>query len=219
MRANARSANNPTSPPRATPGQQGPQMPVNQMPANTAAFEFLAARQSYPSKVMTGPAPDRRALEPILHAALRVPDHGKLEPWRLVVGYRPALARWADLAEARAHDMGGDPEKIEKGRGQFDRSHLAVVVIAAPKPSDKIPEIEQTLSAGALCLGLVNAATAAGWGANWLSGWVSHDRPFITRAFGCTDAEWVAGIIHIGTPGSPMPDRPRPDPARTITWA
>jgi nitroreductase len=93
------------------------------------------------------------------------------------------------------------------------------VVIAVPKASYKIPEIEQTLSAGALCAGVVNAATAAGWGANWLSGWVSHDRAFVTRAFGCTDAEWVAGIIHIGTPGNQMPDRPRPDPARTIRWA
>jgi nitroreductase len=194
-------------------------MPVNQMPAHDAAFTFLAGRQSYPSKLMTGPAPDRAALEPILRAALRVPDHGKLEPWRLVVGYPDALTAWADLAEARARELGPEPERIEKGRGQFDRSHLAIVVIASPKPSDKIPPIEQTLSAGALCLSVVNAATAAGWGANWLTGWVSHDRPFITRAFGCTDAEWVAGIIHVGTPGAPLPDRPRPDLARIVTWA
>lgn len=188
------------------------------MPTNDPAFTFLATRASYPSKLMTGPAPDRAALEPILQAALRVPDHGKLEPWRLVVGYRDALATWADLAEARAMEM-GDPEKIEKGRGQFDRSHLAVVVISAPKATDKIPAIEQSLSAGALCANVVNAAMAAGWGANWLTGWVSHDRPFITRAFGCTDAEWVAGIIHIATPGAPLPDRPRPDLGRIVTWA
>ncbi|NBE07952.1 nitroreductase family protein [Paragemmobacter ruber] len=189
------------------------------MQPDSPAFTFLATRASYPSKLMTAPAPDRAALEPILQAALRVPDHGKLEPWRLIVGGRAALDRWADLAEARAREIGPEPERIEKGRGQFDRSHLAVIVIAAPKPSDKIPQIEQTLSAGALCAGLVNAATAAGWGANWLSGWVSHDRPFITRAFGCTDSEWVAGIIHIATPGAPLPDRPRPDLARTVTWA
>jgi nitroreductase len=192
------------------------------MPRNDAAFAFLATRQSYPSKLMAGPAPDnapdRAALEPILHAALRVPDHGKLEPWRLIVLGRDGLTRVADMAEARARELGGDPEKIEKGRGQFDRSALAVVVIASPKASDKIPAIEQTLSAGALCLSLVNAATAAGWGANWLTGWVSHDRPLITRAFGCTEAETVAGIIHIGTPGAPLPDRPRPDPARVIRW-
>ena len=192
------------------------------MPRTDAAFAFLATRQSYPSNLMAGPtpdkAPDRAALEPILQAALRVPDHGKLEPWRLIVLGRDGLTRVADLAEARARELGGDPEKIEKGRGQFDRSALAVVVIASPKPSDKVPAIEQTLSAGALCLSLVNAATAAGWGANWLTGWVSHDRPLITRAFGCTEAETVAGIIHIGTPGAPLPDRPRPDPARVVRW-
>lgn len=189
------------------------------MTRNNAAFAFLSTRQSYPSKAMTGPAPDPAALEPILAAALRVPDHGNLQPWRLVVGYRDALARWADLGEARAHELGGDPVTVEKGRGQFDRSHLAVVVIASPKPAGKVPEVEQTLSAGALCAGIVNAATAAGWGAQWLTGWVSHDRPFVTRAFGCDAAEWVAGIVHIGTRGAPAPERPRPDLAQVVTWA
>ena len=184
-----------------------------------AAFAFLATRQSYPSKAMIAPAPDRAALKPILQAALRVPDHGKLEPWRLVVGYRDALARWADLGEARARDLGSDPVMLEKGRSQFDRSHLAVVVISAPKPAEKVPAIEQTLSAGALCLNLVNAATAAGWAAQWLTGWVAHDRAFITRAFGCTETESVAGIIHIASPGPQAPDRPRPDLSRTVTWA
>lgn len=189
------------------------------MTRTDAAFDFLATRASYPSKAMTGPAPDRAALEPILAAALRVPDHGNLQPWRLVVGGREALSRWADLGEARAREMGDDPVRIEKGRGQFDRSHLAVVVIARPVPAEKVPEIEQTLSAGALCLNLVNAASAAGWGAQWLTGWVAHDRAFITRAFGCTVGEWVAGIVHIGTRGpAAAPDRPRPDLSQVVTW-
>lgn len=186
---------------------------------NDDAFAFLATRQSYPSKAMQGPAPDRAALDPILRAALRVPDHGNLQPWRLVIGYRDALARWADLGEARARDLGDDPLRIEKGRSQFDRSHLAVVVISSPIASDKVPEVEQLLSAGALCAGLVNAATAAGWAAQWLTGWVAHDPVFAARAFGCTAGERVAGIIHIGTPGAPAPDRPRPDPAAKVTWA
>lgn len=189
------------------------------MTRNTAAFDFLASRRSYPSKAMQGPAPDCAALTEILAAALRVPDHGKLEPWRLIVGYRDALARWADLGEARAHELGSDPVMLEKGRSQFDRSHCAVVVIGAPVAADKVPQIEQTLSAGALCLNLVTAATAAGWAAQWLTGWVAHDATFAARAFGCTGAEWVAGIIHLGTPGAPAPDRPRPDLTRVVTWA
>ena len=185
---------------------------------NPAALDFLARRQSQPAKLFAGPVPSRAELEPILTAALRVPDHGKLEPWRLIVLTRPDMARLADLAEARARALGGDAEKIDKGRGQFDRGGLAVVVISSPQEVPKIPRAEQLLSAGALCLGLVNAASAAGWGANWLTGWVSHDPPFCAEAFGCTPAETVAGIVHIGTPGAPAPERPRPDLARVVQW-
>lgn len=190
-------------------------MPVQ----NKAVLDYLATRNSYPAKAMTGPAPTRDELTAILTAATRVPDHGKLEPWRLVVIEKPAMARLAELAEARAKELGGDAEKIEKGRGQFDRGHLAVVVISSPKPVEKIPPVEQLLSAGALCMNIVHAATAAGWGANWLTGWVSHDATFAARAFGCTDGECVAGIVHIATPAAAMPERPRPDLSRIVTWA
>lgn len=188
------------------------------MQPNPAAFSFLATRQSQPAKLFSGPVPTRDELLPILSAALRVPDHGKLEPWRLIVLEKPDMRRLADLAQARALELGGDAEKIDKGRGQFDRGGLAVVVISSPKDHPKVPPAEQVLSAGALCLGLVNAATAAGWGANWLTGWVSHDAAFASRAFGCTEAETVAGIVHIGTPSVAAPDRPRPDLAAKVQW-
>ncbi|MFZ1470660.1 MAG: nitroreductase [Paracoccaceae bacterium] len=187
--------------------------------ANPAAFEFLLHRRSRPAKLFTAPVPDRAGLMQILAAAVRVPDHGKLQPWRLVVIERPAFARLADLAEARARAMGGDAEKIAKGRGQYDLGQLAVAVISSPKPAEKVPVIEQILSAGALCLGLVNAATAAGWGACWLTGWPAHDADFRAQAFGCVGDETVAGIVHIGTPPADAPDRPRPDLAQLITWA
>ena len=184
------------------------------------AFAFLANRRSRPAKLFAGPVPDRAALVPILTAALRVPDHGKLEPWRLLVLERPALLRLADLAEARGRALGGDAVMIGKGRGQYDLSHLAVVVISSPKASDKVPVSEQVQSAAAVCFGLLNAAEAAGWGANWLSGWPVYDRGFIAAGFGCLPHETVAGIVHIGTPGgADGPDRPRPDLARVVTWA
>ncbi len=189
------------------------------MPArNQAALEFLQNRRSRPAKLFTHPVPSRDQLEEILTAALRVPDHGKLEPWRLIVLQGAAFPRLADLAEARARELGGDAEKIGKGRGQYDAGKLAVVVISCPKPAPKVPEVEQLLSAGALCLGIVNAAEAAGWGASWLTGWPAHDAAFAARAFGCTADERIVGIVHIGTPPPDAPDRPRPELAQLITW-
>jgi nitroreductase len=189
-------------------------MPVR----NDAALAFLAARRSRPAKLFSHPVPNRDQLHEILTVATRVPDHGKLEPWRLIVVEGPAFARLATLAEARAHELGGDAEKISKGRGQFDAGKLAVVVIASPKPAPKIPGAEQLMSAAALCFGIVNAAEAAGWGACWLTGWAAHDPVFARRAFDCSPDETVAGIVHIATPHEDGPDRPRPDLGRIVSW-
>lgn len=187
-------------------------------PRNDAALAFLTARRSRPAKLFAFPVPDRAQLTEILTAATRVPDHGKLEPWRLIVLKGPAFQRLADLAEARAHELGGDAEMVAKGRGQYDLGKLAVVVIASPRPSPKIPEREQLMSAAALCFGIVTAAEAAGWGASWLTGWPAHDPVFAARAFGCEGGETVAGIVHIATPPEDAPDRPRPDLSRLVTW-
>ncbi|WP_395542130.1 nitroreductase [Neotabrizicola sp. sgz301269] len=192
-------------------------MPSPNLAANPAAFAYLETRRSAPAKLFTDPVPDAAELDRILTAALRVPDHGKLEPWRLIVLQGQDFSRLADLAEARARDLGGDAEKIAKGRGQYDLGRLAVVVISSPKASDKIPLTEQVLSSGALCMNLVHAATAAGWGASWLTGWPAHDPVFRAHAFACTEAETVAGIVHIATPPATLPpDRPRPDLARIV---
>lgn len=184
---------------------------------NDAALQFLATRRSHPPKMMTGPGPDPDQLADLLTLAARVPDHGKLEPWRLVVLERPGMIRLAVLAEARARELGGDDQKIAKGRGQFDLGQLAVVVISSPKGPAK-PMLEQIASAAALCMNLLNAAEAKGWGANWLTGWPAHDPVFAARAFGCTAGETVAGIVHIGTPGADGPDRARPDIDRITEW-
>ena len=93
-----------------------------------------------------------------------------------------------------------------------------MAVISSPKEALKIPQIEQVLSAGAVCLALVNMALASGWGAVWLTGWASHDRGFVTDGLGLDDSETVAGIIHIGTATTTPPERPRPDVAKLTTW-
>jgi nitroreductase len=186
---------------------------------NQAALDFLLTRRSRPAKTLTTPVPDRATLETLLTAAARTPDHGKLEPWRFIVLTKPALTRLAALVPARGTDLGIDPEKITKAHDQFANADLAVAVIFSPKPSEKIPHIEQVYSAGAVCLALVNAALAAGWGANWLSGWASHDTAFVTEGLGLAPHEAVAGFIHLGTETSAPPERPRPDLSAITTWA
>ncbi len=185
---------------------------------NPAALDFLLTRRSRPAKTLKSPGPDRAALDVILTAAARTPDHGKLEPWRFIVLQGDALTRLGDVAEARATERALEPEMVAKARVQFDDSPLAVAVIEVQKSSEKIPELEQTYSAGAVCLALLNAALASGWGANWLSGWVSHDRAFMERALGLQPHERVAGFIHIGTEGPKPPERPRPDLNAITTW-
>ncbi|WP_411890017.1 nitroreductase [Yoonia sp. SDW83-1] len=189
------------------------------MPApNPAALDFLLTRRSRPAKTLTAPVPDRPTVETLLTAAARTPDHGKLEPWRFIVLAKPALARLAAMVPDRGAALGIDPDKIAKAQAQYADADLAVAVISAPKPSEKIPQIEQVYSAGAVCLALLNAALAAGWGANWLSGWASHDRDFIRDGLGLADHETVAGFIHLGTETNAPPERPRPDLAQITTW-
>jgi nitroreductase len=188
---------------------------VKKMPEAPEVLDFLARRQSLPAKLMTPPVPDEAAIGRILQLAVRVPDHGKLTPWRFAVLAPAAAARIGDLAAARAAETGADPAK---GRGVYDRGLAAIVVIGRPVPSDKVPPVEQMLSAGALCQNILIAATAMGWGANWLSGWPAHDPVFCARAFGTTGAEWVAGIIHMGRLAEVPADRPRPDAAALTTW-
>lgn len=185
---------------------------------NQAALDFLATRRSHPPKLLREPVPNRAELEDLLTYAARSPDHGALTPWRFIVIEKPAMAGLADLAEARARSLGKDEEGIAKGRGQFDRGNLAVVVVECPVEAEKVPYREQTLSAGAVCLSLVNAALASGWGAGWVTGWISFDRGFVEQGLGLASDEQVAGIVHIGSFGSAPAERPRPDIAGITTW-
>ncbi len=185
---------------------------------NDAALDFLLTRRSRPAKTLVAPVPTRNELRQLLTAAARSPDHGKLEPWRFVVIEQGAMARLADLVEKRGQTLGKDGTDIAKARNQFDQGLLAVAVIEVQKPSEKIPAIEQTYSTGAVCLALLNAALAAGWGANWLSGWPTHDRGFAEKAFGMAENERIAGLIHIATEGVTPPERPRPDLDAITEW-
>ena len=179
------------------------------------ALDFLLSRRSRPAKLLRAPGPDRAALGELLTAAARVPDHGKLEPWRFVVIEGAAKDRLVAAIRARAPEAGQDGDK---GALAFEQAPLVIAVISSPKPSDKIPPIEQTLSGGAVALGLVNAALAAGWGASWMTGWAAYDRPLVEGALGLSPAESVIGFVYLGTCDTPPPDRPRPDVSTLTTW-
>ena len=151
-----------------------------------------------------------RALDQLLTAALRVPDHGALEPWRLLLIEDPARPRLAELLRTRGPALGIAPEKIEKSARRWENAPRIVAVVASPKPSDKAPELEQILSAGAVCVSLVNAALASGWGAAWITGWEAFDRAFLETGLGLEAHEQIAGFIHLGTCETPAVERSRP---------
>lgn len=187
------------------------------MTHDPAVMQFFLTRRSRPVKLLGTPAPNRDEITGLLTAAARVPDHGKLEPWRFIVLHPAASARLADTITARAAELGLPEDAREKASSAFRDTPLVIAVVASPKQSEKIPEIEQTLSAGAVCVSLVNAALASGWGACWLTGWAAMDT-HIQSSLGLAPHEWIAGFIHIGTSQATPPDRPRPDLTALTQW-
>lgn len=183
------------------------------------ALRFLLTRRSTPAKTLIGPAPDEATLQLLLRAATRVPDHGKLTPWRFILIRGDAQERLGRAAAARAAALDLDEAAIEKARAAFQMGPLIVAVVAAPVAHPKIPESEQLASAAVVCASLVNAALAAGHGANWLTGWMAHDAEFGAAALGLAPHERIAGFVHLGAPKTSPPERPRPDLATLVTEA
>lgn len=185
---------------------------------NIEVLDFLRSRRSRPAKILTAPVPERVEIEQLLEMAARTPDHKKLEPWRFIVLEASAMPRLAELAASMATDMHKPAEKTEKFRQQFANADLAVAVVFSPVKHPDVPNEEQALSAGAVCLALLNAALASGWGANWLTGPMAFDPAFLQNGLGLEPHEYVAGFIHIGTAKSTPPDRPRPDMGAKTSW-
>ena len=178
---------------------------------------LLKRRRSAPPAVMTGPGPTAEELETILTVASRVPDHGKLAPWRFVVFDGAARARAGHIAlMIRLEDNPDldDKAKVEE-MGRFARAPLVVAVVSRAAPHVKIPEWEQVLSAGAVCMNLIVAARALGFGATWLTEWTAYDARFCA-AIGLAEHERIAGFLHIGRAAA-VEDRPRPPLAEIVT--
>jgi nitroreductase len=182
-------------------------------------LQFLLTRRSRPAKTLGDRAPDRAELEMLLTAASRTPDHGKLVPWRFIVlADRENRERLAGMAARRLREIGHDPARIDKDAGAFRQGGVIVAVVSSPREDAKIPRWEQEFAAPGVCLSLLNAALAAGWGANWLTGPLARDGAFLAEAFGCAPGETVAGFVHIGDETVVPAERERPDIASITTW-
>jgi nitroreductase len=175
------------------------------------ALELLKIRRSVKPREMSGPGPSPAELETILTIGARVPDHGKLTPWRFVVFEGDGRLRAGEVIAKvfAAKNPNATPGEIDVEKKRLTDAPLVIGVVSLTKPHPKVPVWEQELSAGASAMNIVTAATALGYGACWLTGWFAFDRD-VLDGFGLKPDEKLAGFIHIGKPSKPSEDRPRP---------
>jgi nitroreductase len=192
-----------------TANERGQRPFVRTMTSQT--LELLLRRRSAPPQTLAAPGPTADELETLLRAASRVPDHGKLAPWRFVLFEGAARERAGEIAArlAAADNPGADEARLAVERGRFTRAPVVVAVVSRAGPHVKIPEWEQVLSAGAVCMNLTLAANALGYKSAWITEWCAYDRRFCA-AIGLADHEKIAGFIHIGRPSAVIEDRVRP---------
>ena len=179
---------------------------------------LLSRRRSIAPQFLGEPGPSSEQVETLLRLAARVPDHGKLAPWRFIVIAGAGRERLGAVAlDLRLQDKPDLDEAMRQAeRGRFTRAPLVIAVISRAAPHVKIPEWEQVLSAGAVCMNLTVAATAMGFGTAWLSEWCAYDARF-RAALGLAEIEKIAGFVHIGRPTIVPEDRVRPDLAAIVT--
>jgi nitroreductase len=181
-------------------------------------LDLLKTRRSAPPIILTTPGPTAQELDLLLTIAARVPDHGKLAPWRFIIFEGEARDRAGELIAAvfAAKNPGADAAQIAGERKRLALAPLVIAVVSRAAPHVKIPEWEQVLSAGAVCMNLVVAANAMGFATTWLTEWYGYDRAALT-ALGLAENEKIAGFIHIGRAPSPREDRVRPEVGALVT--
>lgn len=181
-------------------------------------IDFLKTRRSVKPRDMSGEAPSDNEIQTILTIGARVPDHGKLAPWRFIVFQGDARNRAGDVIARVFAKRNADAaaEDVARARASLTEAPLVIAVVSSPKAHPKVPPWEQQLSAGASALNIVTAATALGYGANWLTGWFAYDRDVLT-GLGIKENEQLAGLIYIGKSEKANEDRPRPALAEIVT--
>ena len=182
------------------------------------ALQQLKTRRSVKPMELSGTAPSQAEIDTLLTVASRVPDHGKLAPWRFIVfegkAREAAGAVIADIFRANRPDATEDQIAFERAR--LSRAPLVIAVVSRAGPHVKIPEWEQVLSAGAAAMNVLHAAHAMGYAASWITEWYAYDRAVLAR-LGLADNERIAGFVHIGTPAKPPEERERPKLESLVT--
>ncbi len=191
------------------------------MPANPALRDYLLNRRSVGLAFLQEPGPSPSELETILTIATRVPDHGKITPWRLVIfegdARRDAGERLAAILGQRRPDL--DAASLEAERQRFLPAPLTIGVLSVPQEHPKVPELEQVLSAGNVAFNLLNAAFALGYAASWVTRWFAFDDE-AAAMLGAGAGERFVGFVHIGTSRAVIEDRPRPALSDVVTrWS
>jgi nitroreductase len=179
-------------------------------------LDLLLSRRSGSAKAMTGPGPSKEQLAQILRAGARVPDHGKLFPWRFIVFEAEGIKRFADILVDALTEDGMNPSQIEEWRARTLSVPVAIGVVSSARELIKIPVWEQELSAGAVCQNMLIASHALGFVANWLTEWYSY-HPIVKQKIGLKPGERMAGFIYIGMPKEELQERPRPDMDRIVS--
>jgi nitroreductase len=178
-------------------------------------IDFLLTRNSAPIPELKEPAPSDADIATMIAAASRVPDHGRLEPWRFILYRGEARVeigrKLAALAEQREGPLPENRHNQELAR--FSRAPLVIGVVSVPKDNPKIPQWEMFLSGAMAAMNLMIAANALGYGTNMISNWYS-DVAEGRALLGLAPQERVIGFVHIGSYQGPAPERPRPDPAK-----
>ncbi|MDX3808777.1 nitroreductase family protein [Bosea thiooxidans] len=185
----------------------------------TDTLSLLKLRRSVPPQFLTAPGPEGAQLDELLAIAARVPDHGKLVPWRFIVFTGDARNQAAEVVARvfRERNPQASEEQVEFERKRLTHAPVIVGVVSRAREHVKIPLWEQELSAGAVCMTMLVGAYAMGYAGSWLTNWFSFDREVLT-AFGLAADERMAGFVHIGTPTAPISDRDRPVMADIVSY-
>ena len=183
-------------------------------------LQFLLKRRSVVASQLQEPGPDRGQITQLIRAAIRVPDHKALAPWRFLVFTGDARAQFGQsIAQIYEQAHKGDylPRHIENERNRFLRAPVVIAVISSPVESETVPISEQLLSAGASCQNILHAAKALGFSAQWITEWIAYDQQ-VANLLHLDGTESVAGFVYIGTAAMVPKERPRIDPEKLMTY-